>query len=254
MLMRHFDLKNIGNGKLYAAGWKGIHCPTAGEAAKVITKYAWSPCLWAGGIRKKANFRCAMWLALDFDEGLSIDEAKETFANHLHIIGTTRNHRVEKNGVVADRFRVLLKASEVIRDRLVYEETMRALCARYHCDPAAKDAARLFWPCNHVESLQYHGMVVAPVDVSQARESLKAWDRFNKQTYSKDKLPPWILKFMREGIPSGQRNDTTFRIAKELSKLEFSCHEVSSLIAGSNIPSEGFTVREIERTVFSAFT
>ena len=252
MLMTHFDKKNIGNARCYASGWKGVRAPTAGEAAKVIAASTWSPCLWAHGVRKKANFRAATWLALDFDEGLSLEEAKIVFAPFLHIIGTTKNHGKMKNGVLADRFRVVLRSSEIITDRLVYEQTMRALCTLYRCDPAAKDAARLFWPCKDIVEVKYFGKTFKPVDVTEVKQARKAWSEYNK-SFDKNNLPPWVLNYLRNGIPTGERNSITYRIGRELRGLGMTHLEAESLILASNIPSSGFTRKEITATVNSSF-
>lgn len=254
MLMRHLDLKNIGNAKAYASGWVGIHCPTAGEAAKVIGEFPWSPCLWARGERKKANFRAASWLALDFDQGLSLESAKKIFEPYVHVIGTTRNHQKEKAGFVADRFRVLLRASETIKDSLVYEESIRALCNKYESDPCAKDAARLFWPCLEIVSIQYAGSVFKPVDVSDIRTVRESWRIHNKQNYlATGEIPGWIKSFFKKGIEDGQRNATTYRIGRELRSLGFSESDTLNEILKSRIPSSDFTQDEIAATVKSSF-
>lgn len=48
------------------------------------------------------------FLALDFDDGLTLEDAKKRFSNYTYFLYTTRNHQKDKNGKVCDRFRVIL--------------------------------------------------------------------------------------------------------------------------------------------------
>lgn len=53
-------------------------------------------------------------IILDIDEGMTIQYAKEVFADYYAIITETRNHQKEKNGVVCDRFRVTLLSDKYL--------------------------------------------------------------------------------------------------------------------------------------------
>ena len=47
-------------------------------------------------------------IAFDIDEGMKLEEAVSLLEPYTYIIYTTRNHRVPKNGITVDRFRILL--------------------------------------------------------------------------------------------------------------------------------------------------
>ena len=47
-------------------------------------------------------------IAFDIDAGITLDEAIERLHGYVYLIYTTKSHRKEKNGEIADRFRILL--------------------------------------------------------------------------------------------------------------------------------------------------
>ena len=51
---------------------------------------------------------------------MTIDQAKLVFQDYAHAILPTRNHRKEKNGEVADRFRVFLQLEEPITNEKTF--------------------------------------------------------------------------------------------------------------------------------------
>lgn len=141
-----------------------------------ICESMWAPGIFLDDHRVKKKFESAMIVALDFDDGLSLAEAAQRFESYKHIIGTTRSHQKEKNGIITDRFRVILFLEESIEDYKVYESTVRALLdANPEADPQAKDAARMFYPC--VELVQYseEGQLIPTVTPApeKPRETMK---------------------------------------------------------------------------------
>ena len=116
--------------------------------------HVWSPVVWSSGERLQKNFSAAQWCVLDFDCGeMSLGEAQNTFCDMVHVIGTTKSHRVEKNGRCCDRFRVALRFSEVIRDLRVYRYNMAKMTHNYPCDSSCRDGARYFFPCTQIVSI-----------------------------------------------------------------------------------------------------
>lgn len=47
-------------------------------------------------------------VVLDVDKGFHLDAARELLKDHTHLIYTTKSHQIDKDGVIADRFRILL--------------------------------------------------------------------------------------------------------------------------------------------------
>jgi len=51
-------------------------------------------------------------LAFDIDDGMTLDEAKELLKYYRYIIYTTKSHQKEKNGVICDRFRIIIPTNK----------------------------------------------------------------------------------------------------------------------------------------------
>jgi hypothetical protein len=255
MFMYHDDVNNIGDGKKYWKGWRGKVVPTAGELAVLVKTYVNSPCLWASGIRKKDNFRLAEWIGLDFDEGLSIDEAKKIFEPHIHVIGTTKSHQVEKGGVKCDRFRVFLKLQTRIKSKEEYEATVGWWIDTYGADKACRDAARFFWPCKEIILFKGWGRLVPVVQPAKKRPASKIKDVSLYNGKEHRILPTWIKHVLKDGT-SASRNTVTYKIARDLCKLGYSQAEVSELIMSSSLPGckiDSFTKAECDRAIQSGF-
>ena len=78
-------------------------------------KVCYAPVGFRGGKRTNdATEAYSNLIIMDIDEGMTLEYAKEIFKDYYAIITTTRNHRKEKNGVICDRFRVVLLASKYI--------------------------------------------------------------------------------------------------------------------------------------------
>ena len=244
--MYHRNIEDIGKGSHYSKGWLGIKAPTAGEVAKIITKYPSSNCLWGNGDRKKTNFRQALWLGLDFDEGTTLEQGIENFRQYIHVIGTTKSHMLKKNGVAHHRFRVFLKFSELCVSKDDYEFTCKKWVSKYNADKACVDAARFFWPCKEIVSLNFIGKVVkilnADDEVQRKKEEYKKRTDKMKLMYPDKGIPAHIQNKLRFG--TANRNIACYGIGSDLTKLGFSFEEIVSLVENSAIISNGFPINE----------
>lgn len=246
MFMYHPNVKDIGTGNRYSKGWLGIKTPSSWEVAKLIVKYPASNCLWAGGVRKKVNFRIAEWLGLDFDEGLTIDDAIEKFGKYIHVIGTTKSHRKKKNGIACDRFRVFLKFNRRCDSTDDYEFICRQWVKEYNADRACVDAARFFWPCKEIVSSEYMGKCVEVLNSQEYMRKKQEKDRQRiekmKRMYPDKAIPAYIQNRLKFGCKD--RNIACYGIGADLAKLSFSDDEIISLVQNSAIISDGFSLKE----------
>jgi len=138
---------------------------------RVITTRTYSCGLFKDNHRTSKNFTEAHVIGLDFDDGLSIEGAKEAFKDYKYIIAPTKNHQKEKGGIVADRFRVILFLSEPITDGAVFKSTARHLLIKFpQADHACKDAARMFYQSGYVYDSKSKGQLVDPQAVPPADE------------------------------------------------------------------------------------
>lgn len=258
MLMFHENKSCIGS--RYSSGWRAKVVPSADEAAELITKYVTSSCIWSRGIRLKANFRMADWLGLDFDGGMPLNEAQRLFKPYLHVLGTTRNHQKEKNGRVDDRFRVFLRFGRRCLDADDYEQTVRKWVDQYGADEQCVDAARLFFPCKNIVTVQSVGKVIIAEDATELKKKRAQYARKHhaqlKKWYSKTKvMPGWISSVLRYGCAEGERNNTAYRIACDLKTIGYLDSDVVSIIMSSALPNgcEPFGEAECRTTVSSAY-
>ena len=116
--------------------------------------HPWSPGIFGGGNgnRAKSNVTEAQTLALDIDDGMTVDEAlaHPFIAQYAAAVYPSASHQKPKeiNGemVACDRFRIVFILPEVVRNTDVYEKCVRWLMAQVPAaDPACKDASRFFF-------------------------------------------------------------------------------------------------------------
>lgn len=109
----------------------------------------YSPFQYDNNYRKEinSNLEKCNCIMLDFDDGLSLDEAKIIFSEYKNIIATTRSHQKEKNGNICDRFRVILPTNRAFTDITIdeYKMMMKLLIMRFGSDEATKDISRLYF-------------------------------------------------------------------------------------------------------------
>jgi hypothetical protein len=257
MFMYHENSDSL-DGSHFSKGWKGKRIYSANDLANLVKKYPNSPCLWAKGVRSKKNFRIAEWIGLDFDEGLSLENAIKAFNEYLCVIGTTKSHGVEKRGVTHDRFRVFIKLNEACRNPHDYEETVKLLIKKYGADKACSDAGRFFFPCKTIELCNYSGKVLPIVDSTKIVEKRKERnEKLRKESLEMNQtfetIPHHIKHKLRYGIGSNySRNTACFQIGADLGCLNYSSSEIVALIQKSAIPGSKenpLTKSEITRQV-----
>ena len=163
---RHFK---DADGSKYAEGWCNPGSSLSKERGSVspavpvntldpknvaiyLAEFCVSPIIWEQGKRKQQNFACAVWIALDFDDGkYTLKEALDDFKDHACVIGTTKSHGLVKGDKPAcDRFRVFVLASRVFSDADEYKRIMQKITHLFNSDKACVDAARYFYPCKNI--------------------------------------------------------------------------------------------------------
>lgn len=129
-----------------ADGYEYVECTTDAFTDLILNAKALSAQKFKDGHRCAANsigVQNTLWL--DFDEGMTIDEAKEKFKDYWYVIYTSMNHQKEKHGVVCDRFRVVLKVKEFMpKEKVRYQEVMEKIAKDLGADEACKDYSRYY--------------------------------------------------------------------------------------------------------------
>ncbi|MGN2271663.1 hypothetical protein [Priestia megaterium] len=103
--------------------------------------------------RSKANWDSQQVIALDFDEGLTLDEALKDpfFRKYAVFLYTTFSHKEEQH-----KFRVVLVLDEPITNYKDFERIMAALFELYpYADQACRDGSRLFFGGKKVIPFEY---------------------------------------------------------------------------------------------------
>lgn len=80
---------------------------------------------------------------LDFENQISIEDAKKLFKDYWYVIYTTRNHKIKGTG---DRFRIVLKINDTLPVRKEnYERIMGNIIKNYDCDIKCKNPSRFYY-------------------------------------------------------------------------------------------------------------
>jgi hypothetical protein len=235
----------------YGYGWESI----AGWDLfkRAITKVAWSPIVYRDGKRAKTNFLYSDFLALDIDDGPTLDEMINTFQDSAVIIGTTRSHRKEKLGVIADRMRIVIPWERRITELREYEASVRKYINQYDADRAASDGARLLWPCVEIaycndpaEDLELASITAPePPKEHPIRRDAITGNRL---------LPRHMVEFLTLGTVFGDgRNVSCFITAKELATGGIPIAEAIAVISKAPFDRKGFSESELISTVRSAY-
>lgn len=202
-----------------ARDWRTAACGDVHALGWLMLAYTWSPIVWTDGRRLQANFLHADFLALDFDSPeFPLAHARRAFAGLTHVIGTTRNHQREKNGVVCDRFRVAIPFAQRITECELYKHNVLLAFAMFeHCDEACKDGARPFFACREIVEIEDDGEPwdVDPLPVASPRKRLA-------RRPSRGYLPATTRRWLADPIPLGTINNTMFKLGSALRRAGFS--------------------------------
>ena len=202
------------------------HVETPDELAKIICNGRYSPIVYKNNKRHQSNFDYADIVALDFDGDLSLKEARLQFKAYTHIIAPTKSHQKEKNGIVADRFRVVLFLSERITDLQVYRNTVIGLLRMFpQADPQCKDGARYFEPSNAVISKKTDGKLVNPINIT-----VLPVEKTNVSNDLKGELAALTYEFLTFGAPEGTWNRRLHKAAVDFHEQGYSKTEAIDLL------------------------
>ena len=242
-------------GTTFTAGFRAVAVDDVSRIAVCMRQFAWSQSVFKDGYRSAANFTHADWLALDFDSpDLTLKEAVRIFCDSVHVIGTTRSHQAEKNGVTCDRYRVLLRPERRILAAADYTATVRSLAKKYPIDRAATDAARHWFPCREIVSVEPDGYEIE-VERGKTDAQIAAERHFAAAKLKRTgRLPRWLDRFLTDGVVCGVgRNQTIYAATIEMRQLGMGRDEIIARIKGSPFPRGDFSETEIEATVHSGF-
>lgn len=151
-------------------GYKPQEFENLSELVSLLTSGKNYSCgIFKDGYRNNQNFEKTYTIGLDIDNGvneaqMTIVEAKDLFKEHKHIIMPSKSHQKDKNGIVADRFRVILFLDKPIDNKEDYYATWYVLKNKYPAiDPQCKDPARFWYPSTTSVSQKDSGKTISVV-------------------------------------------------------------------------------------------
>lgn len=118
------------------------------ELGEKIEESAWSPVVFKDNSRNNENFIEASVIGLDFDGAAKVEEVigriRDLKLNYC--VSYSHNHRKEKHGTVADRFRIVFPLEKTIKDRRIYEKTLKSALEIFpEADQQCNDSSRFFF-------------------------------------------------------------------------------------------------------------
>jgi len=201
--------------------------PNLKTFAETTVQNDWSPFLFKTNYRKGDCWESCSVVALDIDDGCTIEEAKEIFKDYQCIITTSKSHQIEKNGKVCDRFRVILPLSEKIDNKDIYKNTWYSLSNKYpFIDQQCKDFARFFYKGKTIVHINQNGQKIVPVN--EEIESAKVSTYLTKIPLNKGKLSRFTMEFLTWGGEDGNWNAGLYKAAKDFQEQGYTEEEFVS--------------------------
>jgi hypothetical protein len=213
------------------------------ELQGLVCSTAWAPGVFnetsaqtKGGMlrtgmhRLNSNLKSMELLVLDIDDGCSIAEASFIFGKYQAFIATTRSHLKEKNGVVAERFRVVIPLAEAIHDDATFKATWhqaRELCPAI--DRACKDAARFYFAS--AEVVEAWDGKAFPVSAPAALQPATPIVTRELEEGARGELAKATAVFALDGAPQGEWHHALFKAAIDLKQNLYTEEEAISYLS-----------------------
>ncbi len=179
------------------------------------------------GHRKKDNFiQGQNMIAFDIDEGLSLADAKDILKEYIWLIYTTKSHQKEKNGIICDRFRIILPTKTnffvtVEQHKELYENLSKVLNIPTY-DVATRNVSRLWYTNPKAEvSTNKNGELLdikcCIPETEKANKILPAIE--NLDIDEADRRIGGMMKFVLINTSTGNRNAMMYRLAKFVQEM-----------------------------------
>jgi len=224
----------------------GIYEPAKKLSQHILNK-SWSPIIFKDNRRLESNFLYSDWAILDYENGSTLEEARNTFCDCIHLIGTTKSHTKE-----AHRFRVCIPWSERITDLATFKYNQTRFIEDHDTDAQCKDGARFYFPCTTIYSANIEGFRVDVKPPPKAEEIVKNY------TVESTGFSQLVNFFMKNKMNLGDRNKRVYQVAKDLLRIGLDKQVVGQIILRSptyrdNIEIPPSLKTEITDTINSAW-
>lgn len=262
--------------------FKALKVPFFKVADLVKSKFNYSAGVFKNNYRNKDNYLCySDLIILDIDDGMTIKEAKEMFLAYDYIISTTKSHQKEKNGIICDRFRVVLPTENPITlDKEQYSKMMEEVYKEYpFVDTVCKDASRFYFPAQNAEVYTHQGFCNFDWEYywDKAKENDKVYEEVRRRKeqlnsafkqnqeytnnltkadyYRKIAKTEKLLQLLKfdEKFVSGRRNHALYSWSRHFKEeIGLTDEETKELILWVNNQGDSISEQEIEKTIFKS--
>lgn len=205
--------------------------------------------------RRKENFVTASAIGIDIDGGMSLSEAKEVVKDFKHIIATTRNHQKEKNGIITDRFRIILFLSKEVKSAKDFEATWHDIAKVLPAaDKACKDSSRFFYPSTDIVSVNQDGDLIEPTLAIEAEAAKKEQaPALTLLANQKGTLARTTLDLIAFGAKEGGRNHALYKATRDLFQNGYTLEEAHATLTAP-MEKSGLSAEEIAQTIDSGYS
>jgi len=211
----------------------------------------WSHSTFTDNYRNINNAISTELMVLDIDDGCTLNKAQELFKDYKHIIATSRSHRKLKNGVICDRYRILLWLTTPINNDNDFKATLWQLCDKYtFLDRQCSDISRLWFKSTEVISINKEGDTIDPILYTPPQASQNALQSTNEGT-GIGSLAITTWKFLAEGTLEGKWNTTLYKAAKDCQQNGYTQKWLEEKVI-SMAPLDSLTFADIN-TIKSAY-
>lgn len=193
-------------------------------------------------------------IILDIDGGVDLETAKILFDEYTYLIATTRNHQVEKKGIIADRFRIVLPMEYALDlEADTYTQMMKNLFDDLPIEvDRLADIGRMYFSSKDCEHWYNEGRLFNAdkyIPYTQEEETYKKEStRLSKKNING--ISQWVIR--NQGIG---RNQSLIKLALLLVDKGFSHSEAKEEISRVNQQFDTpLSQSELERTIFKTIS
>ncbi len=164
-------------------------------------------------------------MAFDIDEGMTIDDAIKKLEAYTYIIYTTKSNRIEKNGEVCDRFRIMMPTKQKFyvdaeQHKDLYNNVAELLDISVY-DIQTRNVSRLWYTNKHTTLYKNKAK---NIDISSCIPATETEKKFSQRLEEideryNDKSITGIYKWFFANTATGNRNDHLFRLGKFVKDL-----------------------------------
>ena len=203
-------------------------------------------------------------IGIDVDYGISLNEVIDLLRDYTYIIYTTKSHQKEKDGLVNDRFRILLPTKTYFSvDNERHKELISNVCEALGVgsyDVSTRNQDRLWFTNPNGEIYKNQGElfdVIPYLPDTDKRESIeRQLVKFNEEDYDEDEVSKRIggmVKWFLNSTYKGNRNTNLFRLGSFVldltNDLERSVEEVYK---ANSMLEEPISEKELRNTVIKS--